>query len=756
MRLALFSLAFAIGCIVPWLLPWLLPFWALLPLALVLLAVTRGVERGVIILFLVGFGYGLYAANQTSLHQLPDYPHGLDALVEGRVIGLADYQKNRTRFLFQVDSFEVLNNEPIGHAPRRIRLSWYYPDSIETGDSFKFELRLRRPRGLVNPSQFDYRQWLLSEGIDATGYVRRSLGKVSSDNGSIFNKWREEQRARLQQTGFPHENLIAALGIGDRSGIDADQWQLFAGSGIIHLMVISGLHLGFASFLGFWCGSLILRPLTLLNPRWKVQDFGWFSAMLVALLYALCAGLSTPTLRAFIMISTLAVTRLRGLRVSIWTTLALAFAFTLLLQPLSVLSAGLWMSFGAVAVLVAAFQGRAKESKLVSLLRAQIVLFVGFSALPLAFGNPVPLVAPFVNLVAVPLIGVLVVPLVLLGLAAGSLSLELQLGVWRWADVLIGLFQGALVWVHSFDLPQVHPPDLGLWAYLFMGSCAFALVAVPVRARIWPLLLLGLSPLYMTRPDSNFLSLHLFDVGQGTAVLIQQDDYALLYDTGPTFSQSFDAGRDILLPRLAGVNASNRDLIVSHGDSDHAGGAAAILESDWVNGEIFVGEALGLDSRETFCTSSTQWYIDSVEYRFIHPEQDSVFSNNNDQSCVLLIRFANRQILLPGDISSSVENFLLEELSSPIDLLLVPHHGSATSSSQQFVSQVQPKLALVSSGYGNSFGHPVEEVVQRYLDIGSRVLNTADTGAISVQWKDSMAEPEISLARDAFGLWWQE
>lgn len=754
MKLALNSLAFAAGCALPWMLPWLLPVW-LLPLLGVVAIAVRRFEKGAMILFLVGFGYGLFVTNQSNSHQIGEFPQGLDAIVEGHVVDLPDHQQQRTRFLFVVERFEPLGDEQVEHPPRLLRLTWYYPESLGTGDSFRFEVRLRRPRGLANSSQFDYRQWLLAEGIDATGYVRQLLDLQKRDF-SGFNRWRERQRTLLQNQGLHHADLIAALSIGDRSGINADQWQLFATTGIIHLMVISGLHLGFASLLGYWMGSWCMRPLAMLRPGWKAQDFGWLCALLVALLYAFCAGFSTPTLRAFIMISTLAVARLLGLRVSIWIILALAFALVLLFQPLSILSAGLWMSFGAVAVLVAAFQGRAKEARFLGLIRAQLVLFVGFSVLPMVFGNPVPLVAPLVNLFAVPLVGLLVVPLVLLGMIGELIGLSLGSLSWRLADFCLVILHDVLIWLQGRDLPQIYPPDLSLWAFVLLGSAAFAIVALPARARLWPLLLLGLLPIYLPRYDDNFLTLHIFDVGQGTAVLVEQPGYMLLYDTGPAFSQNFNAGRDILLPFLQRDRTSVHDLVVSHGDADHAGGAAAVLESGWVNGRLLVGEPLGLDTREVACRTPQHWRVGEVNYHLLHPPPDFSARDNNDRSCVLLIRFKDKQILLSGDISSAVERRLLAQFREPLDVLLVPHHGSATSSSAAMLDALRPEVAIVSSGYGNAFGHPAEAVVDRYNSLGSMVLNTATAGAIQIQWNSAVDQAEISLARDANWLWWQE
>lgn len=756
MRLALYSLAFATGCVIPWVLPWLLPLWIVLPMALVTAIVSRGFERAAIILFLVGFGYGLHSANSSNLHQVADLPQGLDAIVEGRVLGLPDNQSGRSRFRFSVQSFELKDGSEVTHSPRQLRLSWYSPEVVTSGEVYRFEVRLRRPRGLVNPSQFDYRQWLLAEGIDATGYVRQNLGLLGPGKEFSFSSWREQQRALLEGSGLRQADLIAALGIGDRTGIEADQWQQFSENGIIHLMVISGLHLGFASFLGYRLGNWCARPLMPLLPGCKAQDFGWLSALLVALLYALCAGFSTPTLRAFIMIATFAIAQLLHLRLSVWTILSIAFAIVLLLEPLSVLSAGLWMSFGAVVVLVAAFQGRVRENKFLGLLRAQAVLFVGFSVLPLSFGNPVPLVAPLVNLFAVPLIGLIVVPVILLGLVAGIFGSSAQIAIWRLADSSLSLLLEVLQHLQSLSLPMLYPPEMGMWSYGLMAVLAITLVAVPMRARLWPLLLLGMLPLYAKKEDTYFLQIQAFDVGQGTAVLIRQLDYMLLYDTGPGFSQTFNAGRDILLPFLSRTSAPDRDLIVSHGDADHAGGAAAILESGWVNGRLLVGESLGIDPREERCVASQAWQIEGVTYRILHPDREYKSGENNDLSCVLLISFADQHILLPGDISRRVEQIILDDVPQNLAVLLAPHHGSATSSSLVFVEQTQPKTTLISSGYGNSFGHPVDAVVRRYLDSGSELLNTATAGAITLSWRDPYSEAEISLARDAAGLWWQE
>lgn len=755
MKLSLIAFVFAVGSYLPWALPLVLPAWSLL----LMVAVGTGLAftgRGVLMIAcLAGFGYGQLAVLATQHHQLPLQPQSIDLRVEGQVVDLPDVEPNRQRFLFEIDHIEPLGSAPLEEVePRLVRLSWYYGERVQPGQTWTFEVRLRRPRGLANPGGFDYRRWLLSQGIDATGYVRDVIASEPAPAGGV-DGWRSRQRRAIQdEADLSYSHFIAALGIGDRSGIAAEEWQLFQRTGVIHLMVISGLHVGFAAWLGYWLAALLLRPLILLHSGWSAQDLAWTGAIVAAVGYALCAGLSLPTLRAALMVTVLAVSRLLRLEWSVWTVLAVALALIALWQPTAPLAEGFWMSFGAVVVLVAAFQGRRRGRRWLELGMAQLALFVGFSAIPLVFGKPVPLIAPVVNLVAVPFTGLLVVPAVLAGLVLEPLSATLSQWCWQLADFALHLLHQGLNWADSLPLPLIKATELPLSAGLAMLASGLALVALPLR---WPLrLLLALAflPLLLDLNPRPFLQMRVFDVGQGTAILLRQPGYALLYDTGPDFSPAFNPGRDVIRPVLEDFEG-DLDLIVSHGDNDHAGGLAAI--APLVSGRLLSGEPLAEGAGQR-CRAGQQWQVGQVSYRILHPADGFRGGDDNDRSCVLLVSFAGRHLLLPGDIGARAEAQLLASdlAPRPLDVLMVPHHGSKTSSTPAFVKAFQSNYALVSSGYGNRFGHPAPEVTARYAKAGTELLNTALAGAIDIVWTEPEASPEVSSVRQSRWFWWQD
>ena len=501
--------------------------------------------------------------------------------------------------------------------------------------------------------------------------------------------------------------------------------------------------------------------------KWGINSHRWanLGAVIAAFVYAGLAGFSTPTMRAVIMLSALLLPRFLLLRTSPWWGLSLALALVALFDPMAVLQTGFWLSFLAVLLIFLTFGSSTRERFWMGLIRLQLVFLVGFSGVILLVQGQLNPLGFFANLVAVPLTSMLVVPLEIIGLLVGGLSPESSVFFWKVAGRILDFMIEVLAQIRGFTDWRLQRQDLPF--FLGMVSAISGLTLF-YWSRWWQktAALLLLLPLALpVLKERFFLELRVFDVGQGLAVIVRQPGYSLVYDAGPRFSEDFDSGADILLPSLRqyGVTHLN-DLVISHPDADHLGGYPGLTQGLSV-GQVWVGRHSRKTDGANACQQGQSWQVGAVYYEFLSPfEKDpgEDFESDNDRSCVLQIQFANQSILLLGDIGESVERRLLErDLLDAQTLVLIPHHGSKSSSGLGFVSAVSPDIAIASAGYLNRFSHPAEEVIQRYRRLGADIYSTNLDGMVRVVWRefpereeDPVYEVETQAERRIF--WWQK
>ncbi len=670
---------------------------------------------------------------------LPESLEGVDVELVGTVASLVERDARRARFRFRVESLHRQGEEFT--VPRLVLLSWYgNPPALRVGDRWRLTARLKRPHGFMNPGGFDYEKWLFHQRIGATGYVR-----ADSPRGFLGSAWysrpvdrlRDQlRRLMLAQLGdHPLSGLVAALAIGERGGIREDQWQVLTTTGTNHLMAISGLHIGLIAGLAFFLGRHLwcrVGRAALLFPAPRAAAV---MALLAATGYAALAGFSIPTQRALIMV----VAVMAALLLGRWSTplhgLLLALGGVLLLDPMAVVTPGFWLSFAAVAVILYGVGGRLfRRSGWRLWGRVQWVVALGLLPLLAIYFQQLPLLSPLANLVAVPWVGMAVVPLILLG--AVWVLLYPPLGGWllRLAADLLAWLWPVLEWLAELDFARWQlSGEPSLWAVLAAATGVLWMLAprgIPARwvGGIW-LLPMVLAP--PERPPVGEAWFTLLDVGQGLAAVVQTRNHALVYDTGPKFSERFDAGKAVVVPFLRSAGIASLDmLVVGHGDNDHIGGARSLLRSfrvrrllSTVPGRLPEGAGL--------CRRGESWRWDGVRFSFLHPKPDSAVTGN-DASCVLRVETDGGALLLTGDIERRAERELLAELPSRLaaDILVAPHHGSRSSSQRRFVAAVDPAYVLFPVGYRNRFRHPHPEVVQRYRETGATLLDSATHGAI--------------------------
>jgi competence protein ComEC len=733
---------------------------------------------------LLGFASTGLRAHVFSSHTLDPALEGKDLTVTGLVAAMPQYSEAGTRFRFEVEQAE-LDGRPVT-LPPRLYLGWYggawssgelldlqrAPQPLQAGERWRMAVRLKAPHGGSNPHGFDFELWLWEQGLQATGYVRAGLRDAAPQRlaqtawhpiewarqqvrDAIFQRLQTEDRSpeRLRVAG-----VVAALVTGDQQAIARADWDVFRATGVAHLMSISGLHVTLFAWLAGLAIGWAWRRSSRLCLAVPAPTAGLLGGLMLALAYALFSGWGVPAQRTVWMLATVSLLRLSARRWPWPQVWLLVCAVVVAADPWALLQPGFWLSFVAVGVLFATDNptlklGRSSwHRRLLALLREQWVLTLALTPLTLLLFGQVSLVSLVANALAIPWVTLVVTPLALLGVLLPPL--------WELAAQAVqglGLYLGLLAQLPLATLAVAQAP---LWA----GVAGLAGGVLLVLHLPWRLRALGV-PLLLPvllwqapRPPAGEFELLAADIGQGNAVLVQTATHALLYDAGPRYSRESDAGHRVLVPLLRALDVRLNRLVLSHRDSDHTGGAAAVLAMQ-PQAELLssVEEAHELHSLRPGrrCEAGQAWNWDGVRFEVLHPTADDyeLARRSNALSCVLRISNGRQSVLLAGDIEAGQESLLLMR-GAPLrsDVLLVPHHGSKTSSSAGFLDAVAPPLALVQAGYRNRFGHPAPAVLARYTERGIRVVDSARCGA--AHWQ-SQAPRRLSCQRQKERRYWQ-
>lgn len=636
--------------------------------------------------------------------------------------------------------------------PPRIRLSWYEADaSPRIGEYWNLTVRLRAPRGFANPNTLDYEAWLFRQRIGATGYILAAGKNSLQPEPGTALRLRQNFLARLQ-TVLPDDAgraVLAAISIGARQDITREQWDRYARTGTSHLMAISGLHIGLAAAAVF----LLVRCLAAPFARGRnLRDLAVIAAATGATAYAAVSGLAVPAQRAVLMVMLVSLAALRRRQQSNDRVLSFACLAVLAVDPLALLTPGFQLSFAAVGLLLWSGQQRCAtavfcsyprlarlQEVLASLGRMQFVLLFGLLPLAVLHFGRIAWLAPLVNLVAVPVFNFFTVPLALLAMVfdgplrfAGNALLQLaHLSI---APVLaIVAFASELPYASLRIVPMQGPMLAAIWA-----TALWAILPPGFPGR--QLAYVAALAVVLHRPPSmptGCVNLHVLDVGQGLSVVVQTGAHLLVFDTGPAFRSGSDTAALVVIPFLQSLGRSRIDtLVISHADLDHAGGVGTVFREMTVDTLLF-GEELPSDTEAAMtaqpCVTGHVWRWDGIDFRFLNPSANAL-RDGNDGSCVLEISAGQNRALLTGDIELATERRLISgQALRQTHLVVVPHHGSGTSSSLAFVRTLGATVAVASAGYGNRWGFPRPEVAQRWQGEGAQLLSTSTSGAVSQQ-----------------------
>ncbi|MES1978544.1 MAG: DNA internalization-related competence protein ComEC/Rec2 [Pseudomonadota bacterium] len=766
-----------------------------------------------LVLTAVAAGFGATGLRAVAFQQTALSPalEGKDIAIIGQIQAMPQTGEDGIRFRFKLESASLEGQTVV--LPPQIYLGWYagfgprpvkaappkpadndsteppefapdqrLPQNLRAGERWQMTVRLKAPHGNSNPHGFDYELWLWEQGVQATGYVR--TGVRDEPPRKIGDTWwhpverarqavREAIYARVDNRQLA--GVIAALVVGDQNAIERADWDVFRATGVAHLMSISGLHITMFA----WVASLVLawlwRRSVRLTPRlclWvPAASAGALGGLLLAALYALFSGWGVPAQRTIWMLATVVLLRQSGRQWPWPMVWLLAMAVVVVLDPWALMQAGFWLSFVAVGVLFAADSGSIKEdvadgqktsrhwlakpaAGMMKAAREQWVVTLALTPLSLLLFNQVSLVGLLANAVAIPWVTLLVTPLAMLGVFWSP--------VWDAAALSVSVLTVFLQWLSGWSFASISVAAAPLW-FAIAGVLGGGLLAMRLpwhwRALGLPLIL----PVLLwqpVRPVMGQFEILGADIGQGNAVIVRTASHGLVYDTGPKFSRESDAGHRVLVPLLRAMGERIDLLMLSHRDVDHIGGAQAVLGMQpqaQLLSSIEDSHELQAVRKSNRCVAGQRWLWDGVDFEVLQPAASDYegVNKSNAMSCVLRISNGRQTALLVGDIEAPQELKLVNDdtmkAKLKADFLLVPHHGSKTSSSAVFLDAVRPQFALAQAGYRNRFGHPVESVMQRYAERGIQVAKSPSCGAAT--WRSDQPETLSCQRKEGLRYW---
>lgn len=769
-------------------------FGLLLCFLVLLLLYKKSVDKKLLLLlscvlvFLLAMSYGTWRAELRLADSL-DLLH--DDRVSRLIVEVSDLVDYGESYL-QFDA-HVLSSKPSTGIPSSIRVRWSFgPFSgpyqkppplkepmpeIKPGEIWELSALLRRPYGAFNPGQGDILSYRFANNHRAVANVKGNPRRLDE-----FWEWRWSiQVARLRHhiratlNEFVGDKrygaVIVALVMGDQAGIAQEDWVLFNRSGLTHLVSISGSHITMLSSLASLLCFVLWRRVNfankLLSERLAAQRLAAIVGILVAWCYCSIAGWGVPAQRSFLMLLIFFANYAFALQWSVHMVLAVAAVVVLFVDPWAILSIGFWLSFGAMLVLIMllkeVLKGQGLKQKLFFAVRAwakmQLAVFLGLAPLLALLFNQVSLISPIANAYAIFLIGTIITPASLLLAFISQFAMFDRVSQYL-AELTHGLLYLCLeltAKLASWPYALLDVPSLSIWAVVLALFAIFTLFIA--RFSRWTVLsLVWLLPIFAGVSSKQTMNegewqAYMLDVGQGSAILLKTQNHHLLFDVGVRTSYEIESSNQVIIPVLRSLGIKHLDfVVVSHSDLDHVGGFSELIS------QVSVGHIYGsfrLDrwlakEEDIFakdysprnaqlhaeaCLAGQEFALDGVAFSFVWPNQEVIMplglKSANEESCVLLVKGKHHSILLTGDIDHAVETQLMQGGFAPtVDAVVVPHHGSKTSSSVAFINYVKAQFAIAQAGHYNRYNHPDPTVSKRWLNAGSHFYSTIEHGAV--------------------------
>jgi competence protein ComEC len=690
------------------------------------------------IYFILGLTLALAHEWLTAPSHMPDVPIISQAQLEGTIESIPIKTPYKTQFMFAVHK---LNGHKVNAL---VTLSWYQNSPhLHAGQAWLLKAKLKEPRNFNNPGSFDYVQSLKTKHVYWTGYVRSGSQKTDVDSAFSWLTLREHLSTVLNHLAPDQQTagIVEALTLNITSHISAQDWDLFRRTGTTHLFGISGEHIALLSgfiFIFIRCLWSKSARCCLLLPAQSIAACG---GLLIASFYALLAGFCPPVQRALAGCFFYAMSFIGRRRFTTWQVWRYALFLVLCIEPHVVFMQGFYFSFLAVACIVLT-QQRWRLAGIRGKLALQLSCLLGLMPLSFYWYSYGSINSFIANIIAIPLVGFLIVPLSLLTLLISASS-------WSWIlmkplSYLIKILMKWLAWCEYLEAVNIHWSLNSITLVLPLLGALLVWVLLPIKpfkylAWLW-LVLPFFPPKIELKPGEALID--VLDVGQGLAVSIQTQHHTLLYDTGDQWFQGSDLGQMVVLPfyQTRGVKKIDA-LVISHPDKDHRGGLKSIQKNIpvthlIVNDPIFYHQGMN-------CHYYPDWEWDGVHFRFLSIK--GAFGNKNNNSCILQIATSKNTLLLTGDIERQAEDYLIRTYGSQLrsEILIVPHHGSKTSSSYRFLLEVAPRYAIASLGFANRFRFPHKQTINSMKALNIPFYRTDECGMTELKLtvNDPLKEP---------------
>lgn len=644
---------------------------------------------------------------------------------------------------------------------------------LQLGHYYRLSGKTKPAHSYATAGAFDQEKWFIQRNI-MSGFIVQHIEPLSRDEiyrlgyqqhsreqQSFFNRFqinieklRLNFRHLLQNSSLQQKGLILALLTGDESLLSDETQIQFKQLGIAHLLAISGPHvLIFAIMLSWFCHQVICRyypQIYLWKPKQVLMAIPCCFGVLI---YTAFVGFEIPALRTllsvFIFISFIVLKQ----PLKPFALLVYSASLLLLMDPFSVLSAGFWLSYGACFILLRIYQTIVQipdqhflslRSKMIFmtkvLIESQGKIFIALSPLTLLFFQQISWIAPLTNIVAVPIVGGIIVPLNILAACTWFIVKPFGNMLFYFNDILLSILLSCLGLLEKLSLPLqgISLTPLALFAV----SLGILILFLPkgILPKTWGMLCC--LPLIVVNKTNQPIQLHILDVGQGQAIFLQQPEQNWLIDTGGSYDEKiFSIGQNVVVPflRQQGVKRLDR-VVLSHLDQDHSG-AFPFIQQEIPIKQVLSNEQSSTTLKQPFqyCHQGQQWQYPELDIQILWPkEKDLAFvhSQQNQYSCVVYLHFKGisdyQNFLIMGDAGWEAEYELLEDYPSlKVDVLVLGHHGSKHSSAYDFLATLKPKLAIASAGFDNRYGHPSQEVINRLKALHIPLKSTVEQGTLS-------------------------